>query len=95
MVGKLRFRIERKISSYSFKADMKSADSWDGDQNAQRNMKDIGILFDGEKEVMRFQVQTVANMPGARHTDTIYPGHFFIKWDVPRRSFKGPRSARP
>lgn len=89
MVGKYRFKVERKLSSYNFKADMSSPDSWDGDHNAKHNMEDTGILYNGDKEVMRFPLQTVANMPGVRHSDTIVPGIFAIKWDVPRRAFKG------
>jgi hypothetical protein len=34
-------------------------------------------------------MQTVANMPGARHTDTIVPGRFYIRWDIDSRLFKG------
>lgn len=89
MVGKHHFRIERKLSSYRFKDDMNSPDSWDGDHNAKHNCEDVAILYDGDHEVMRIPVQTVANIPGGRHTDTIAPGRFAIKWDVPRRSFKG------
>jgi len=89
MVGNHHFRVERKLSSYNFKADMTSPDSWDGDHNAKNNMRDVAILFDGGKEVLRFPVQTVANMPGARHSDTVTPGIFSVIWNVPRRAFKG------
>jgi len=89
MVGNYRFVIERKKTSYQFKKNMTSPDSWDGNHNAQHNMEDTVRLYDGYHEVFRFLAQTVANMPGCRHTDTIVPGNFFVKWDVPRRAFKG------
>ncbi|ADX42568.1 hypothetical protein [Tetrasphaera phage TJE1] len=90
MVGKHHFRVERKIRSYRFKDDLGGPDSWDGDHNAKNNLQDVGILYNGGQEVFRFPLQTVANMPGARHTDTVAPGAFSIKWDVERRNFKGP-----
>jgi hypothetical protein len=90
MANSFRFLILRKKTSYQFKDDMKSADDWTGDHNAKHNMEDSVYLF--MNEVIIFQsdrVQTVANMPGVRHTDTIIPCKFYIKWDVDRRAFKG------
>jgi hypothetical protein len=85
----MRFLIKRKLTSYLYKKDLSSPDSWEGDHNAQHNMEDTVILLNGKREIFSFPAQTVANMPGCRHTDTIVPGDFFIKWDVPRRQFKG------
>ena len=88
-VGHLAFILERKRTSYDFKKDMASADSWEGDHNAQNNMQDhVALVYQG-RPIWEALVQSVANMPGARHSDTIKPGSFFIKWDVPRRAFKG------
>lgn len=64
-------------------------DSWDGDTNAQNNMRDHVVLTLDGKPIWEAWVQTVANMPGVRHSDTIVPGKFFVRWDVDRRSFKG------
>lgn len=84
-----KFIIKRKKSSYNFKKNMKSKDSWNGDHNAQHNMEDeVILLFDGVA-IFSCKAQTVANMPGCRHTDTIFPGSGSVKWDVQRRSFKG------
>jgi len=77
------------MPSYNFKKNMKSKDSWDGDHNAQYNMEDDVLLLKDGVEVFSCKAQTVANMPGCRHTDTIMPGSGSIKWDVPRRAFKG------
>ncbi len=90
-VGKLTFLVERKKSSYRFKADMTAPDSWEGDHNAQHNMEDhLSLQYMGHP-IWEAWGQTVANMPGARHTDTIIPGDFHIKWDlIDRRAFKGP-----
>lgn len=88
-VGKLTILVERRFSSYGYKADMMTPDSWEGDHNAKHNMEDhLALLYDG-RTIWEAWGQTVANMPGARHTDTIVPGEFFVKWDVPRRAFKG------
>jgi hypothetical protein len=85
-----RFVVQRDRKSYQFKVDMNSPDSWDGDHNAQNNMIDRGILLNPDgKAVWYGAMQTVANMPGARHSDTIVPGEFLIVWDVDRRAFKG------
>jgi hypothetical protein len=83
------FKVARVMRSYQFKKDMSQADSWDKDFNAQNNMLDDVFLYKNNDVIFWAKAQTVANMPGARHTDTIIPGTFYIKWDVPRRSFKG------
>jgi len=88
-VGKLKFRVERKKTSYQFKDDMGSPDSWDGDHNAKHNMEDHLVLEADEHPIWEAWGQTVANMPGVRHADTVAPGFFWVKWDVPRRQFKG------
>jgi len=88
-VGRLTILVERKRTSYNFKADIASPDSWDGDHNAKHNMEDHLVLLADGHPIWEAWGQTVANMPGARHTDTIVPGDFFVKWDVPRRAFKG------
>ena len=84
-----RFEVTRLKTIYNFKADMTALDSWDGDHNAKHNMEDYGALYRGDVLLWHAPMQTVANMPGVRHSDTIIPGQFFIKWDVPRRAFKG------
>jgi hypothetical protein len=69
---------------------MAAADSWEGDHNAQNNLKDYAYLFSPSGICLwAARMQTVANMPGARHTDTIAAGKFSIIWDVERRAFKG------
>ena len=84
-----RFEVTRLKTSYNFKDDMSAPDSWEGDHNAKRNMEDYGALYRDDVLLWHAPMQTVANMPGVRHSDTIIPGQFFIKWDVPRRAFKG------
>lgn len=85
-----KFRIERHKRSYQFKADLTAPDSWDGDHNAQNNMIDQAKLFGPDGTVIwSASMQTVANMPGVRHSDTIRPGRFSVIWDVERRAFKG------
>lgn len=89
-VNGFRFLVQRDRRSYQFKADMNSPDSWDGDHNAQNNMIDCGQLIAPDGSVAwSAPMQTVANMPGGRHSDTIKPGVFSIIWDVDRRAFKG------
>ena len=77
------------MDSYNFKKDMASPDSWEGDHNAQNNMQDTAFLYKNSDLIWQAKVQTVANMPGSRHADTIIPGKFYIKWNIPRRTFKG------
>ena len=89
MVENLRILVERKKTSYQFKADMNSPDSWDGDHNAQHNMEDHVQLLDGDNPIWEAWAQTVANCPGVDHRNTIAPGSFAVKWNVQRNLFKG------
>jgi hypothetical protein len=52
-------------------------------------MLDDFILFYDESELFRSKVQTVANIPFGRFTDTIIPGKFQIKCFVENRNFYG------
>ena len=84
-----RFAISRDRDSYNFKKNIGSPDSWEGDHNAQYNMIDTAFLYKNNNLIWWAKTQTVANMPFARHEDTIVPGKFYIKWNIPRRLFKG------
>ena len=84
-----RFKVAREKISYQFKKDMSAPDSWEGYHNAYNNMQDMAFLYKNNDLIWWAKAQTVANMPGCRHTDTIVPGKFHIQWNVPRRNFKG------
>ncbi len=85
-----KFVVQRDKRSYQFKADLNAPDLWDDDHNAKNNMIDRAFLFDPQgKTIWSALMQTVANMPGVRHTDTIVPGRFSVIWDVEPRAFKG------
>ena len=90
MVGNHRIVVMRKKSSWDFRENPKLPDSWDGNQNCKNNMQDSFILYDGQTEIWRSdKYQTVANMPGARHQDTIAVGDFFIEWEVSPNQHRG------
>ena len=82
------FVLYRKKISYKFKKDMKAPDSWDVGRNDQNNMLDTLILKDLHGIRWQTLVQSVANIPGGRHTDTVMPGKGGIKWDVDPRSYQ-------
>ncbi len=90
MVGNHYFIVTRMKKSYDFKKVKDAEDSWDGDNNAQNNMIDVGRLYEGGTLVWEGPMQTVANMPGCRHADTLVPGRGLVRWNVPKNNFYGP-----
>ena len=90
MVGNHHFKVRRKRTSYQYLQAPSKGDSWNGDQNCQHNREDSISLFDGDVLVWECPTyQTVANMPGSRHQDTVAPGSFAIQWDVDPRQHRG------
>ena len=91
----ISIRVERKRSSYNFKADPFKPDSFEN--NWKNNSLDrIVIQNDGTDEI-HLHCQTVANYcfgdyataSTVAHGDTVAPGNFKMRAFVPPRSFHG------
>ena len=91
----LRMVINRRITSYRFKADEKKADSFDN--NWLHNSEDDLSLIEGNEVVFTCKCQSVANYcfgeqrPGdtVSYGDTVAPGEFTLKCFAPPRAFHG------
>ena len=87
--------INRRKTSYQFKADKAKADSFEN--NWLHNSEDTLSLVDGGEVAFSCSCQSVANYcfgaqrPGdtAPHGDTVAPGEFTLKCFVEPRSFHG------
>lgn len=87
--------VERKKTSYSFRLDLKSPDSFAN--NIKHNMEDSFCLFDDRAEIFRCPCQSVANycfgeMKKSMEKDagdTIAEGQFKMKCFVEPRSYHG------
>jgi len=87
MISNHKIVVTRDPRSYKFKKDDSKGDSWDGDSNAQNNKIDLFQLMEHNVILFEARCQSVANMPGARHTDTLVPGSGWMRWNVPKRDF--------
>ena len=91
----MTIRVERKRSSYNFKADPLSPDSFEN--NWKNNSQDMIIIRSKGLDEVRFHCQTVANYcfgdyatgSTVAYGDTIAPGNFKLRAFVPSRSFHG------
>jgi hypothetical protein len=91
----LSFKVERKKVSYNFRANPNLPDSFEN--NWANNSLDLLVLFNGEKEIVSLNCQTVANYCfgihlGPKHLPhiaTIAQGEFVIRAFVDPRNFHG------
>jgi len=84
----LEYRVVRKKSSYDFKFDKAKNDFTN---NIKNNMQDILELFDINTGNILFScnnVQTVANHPNMKLSDTVQEGSFEISHFVDKRKYK-------
>lgn len=87
--------VERRKTSYSFRLDPKSPDSFSN--NIKHNMEDSFCLFDDRAEIFRCPCQSVANYCFGEMRksmekdagDTIAEGQFKVKCFVEPRSYHG------
>jgi len=89
-MNELFIRIIRKKLSYQYKNDMNTKDDWY--VNDKNNMLDDFHFYVDEAVIFSAKVQTVANIPNGRHTDTIIPGPFQIKCFIGEGEHADPRN---
>ena len=93
----LNVKVIRYSTSLLYERDTKKPFDWLN--NDAHNCEDDYIIFDGNKEIFRCKIQSVANMQGLdapthdspqiRFIDTIAPGKFQLQLFVEQRSFFG------